>query len=296
MSLMHPSETAARNLNPETAGGLPGAGNVNPVMDAYGTGLAAVPAGRAAEAATRSAIMDRMGVAPGPAAPTPIADMAPGLARKVITKLGSKYPVLRGGMMAIDAAKALREVLQEQKPKPPSEVPPITGEPRSFTLPPAPNRIGDYAPKAVAAGRPVGPDYVMPEPAQIPADASPSQMAPFTPQTVLDYMKGPARPAMEAPEAAAAPADVPTEVAKRQTPGARDAQTLADKLTEWDFTPKEAQGLNEKSWAKLAFDSGVQLPSAAVRKNAISNLIKQRQGPVLPVEQLIERFRAGGRK
>lgn len=86
----------------------------------------------------------------------------------------------------------------------------------------------------------------------------------------------------------------PTAAAKRLSPGAADAKALSDKLGQWDFTPKEAQGMNEKGWAKLAFDSGVKLPSAAVRKGAIFNVIKARQGPPRTVGQLIQRFRTIG--
>lgn len=87
----------------------------------------------------------------------------------------------------------------------------------------------------------------------------------------------------------------PTVAAKKLSPGAADAKALSDKLGQWDFTPDEAKAMNEKGWIKLAFDSGVKLPSAAVRKNAIFNLIKDKAGPPMTAEQLFEKFRAAGK-
>ncbi len=279
-AVTNPFGAVDRNLNPETARGLPGASGVNPVEDAQSTALAVLgdavlpSVARAVKTGAGRAMKAGVKLAKTPGVPQlveGIPEVTGGLGMMAHGNLYGLPIAGRGLAQTIEGARAFK------------------------TARAAAAAVPDAAPA-------MGSDYVMPGPQEIPANASPQQMAPFTPQTVLDYMKGQARPAMENPENTANTANTamreaaPAEVAKRPTPGARDAQSLSDKLMEWDFTPKEAQGLNEKSWAKLAFDSGVQLPSAAVRKNAINNLIKQRQGPVLPVEQLIERFRAGGRK
>ncbi len=83
--------------------------------------------------------------------------------------------------------------------------------------------------------------------------------------------------------------------AKKLGPGATDAKALSDKLSQWRMTPDEAQAMNEKGWIKLAFDSGVKLPSKAVRKNAIFNLIKEQAGPAVTPQELFERFKAAGK-
>ncbi len=99
------------------------------------------------------------------------------------------------------------------------------------------------------------------------------------------------------PEAASAAEVAPeTPAPKKLSPGAADAKALSDKLMQWDFTPDEARSMNEAGWVKLAGDAGItgKIPSAAMRKNALFNLIKQRAGPPMTADQLFQRFRTIG--
>ncbi len=61
-----------------------------------------------------------------------------------------------------------------------------------------------------------------------------------------------------------------------RTPGVKgvgiDAKTLTDTLLKWKFSPDEAGAMNRKGWERLAFESGVQAPSAAVQAQTIFNL------------------------
>lgn len=116
------------------------------------------------------------------------------------------------------------------------------------------------------------------------------QGEPIQPEITLPEVN----PEVVAPEVVT-PSEAPS-APKKPSPSAANAKALSNKLMDWDFTPKEAQGMNEVGWVKLAGDAGLagKIPTAAMRKNAIFNLIKQRAGPAMTLDQLIQRFRTIG--
>lgn len=76
---------------------------------------------------------------------------------------------------------------------------------------------------------------------------------------------------------------------------ALDAKALTDKLVEWKLSPDEAAGMNRAGWTKLAFESGVPAPTAAVQAETVFNLKKSLQGSNRTASQLFEAFRAAGK-
>src|SRR6185369_5404617 len=120
---------------------------------------------------------------------------------------------------------------------------------------------------------------VMPEPAQVPANASPGQLASFPPQRVLDYMKGQGRPIAEPVPATPAGAlhaemgrsgSLPTEAPKPEfgsdvyaaSARATKANKLASLLHEHGIPYEDAKLMGEPEWAQLSQAAGVKVPSA----------------------------------
>lgn len=71
----------------------------------------------------------------------------------------------------------------------------------------------------------------------------------------------------------------------------KDATALVDKLAEWEFTPDQVKGeaMNAKSWAKLAHDSGVPVPTTAAAKARVWEQLSRRlAGPPRTVQGLIQ--------
>jgi len=73
--------------------------------------------------------------------------------------------------------------------------------------------------------------------------------------------------------------------------GSKDARALADKLTEWNFTPDEANQMNTQGWAKLAHETGVPMPTAATRNSALFALKKKLAGPERTIPEMLDSLR-----
>lgn len=72
----------------------------------------------------------------------------------------------------------------------------------------------------------------------------------------------------------------------------KDAHAMRDKLSDWGFTPDEAKSMNEKSWAKLAADSNVPMPTtAAARNRVVFELQKKMQGVARSVDEMLAVFK-----
>ena len=73
----------------------------------------------------------------------------------------------------------------------------------------------------------------------------------------------------------------------------RDAQAMTDTLADkWRFTPDEVKSMNEASWAKLANDSGVQMPTTKAARNRVEfELQKRLMGPEVSGQELLQRLR-----
>jgi len=135
---------------------------------------------------------------------------------------------------------------------------------------------------------------VMPEPAQIPANASPGHLASFPPQQVLDYMKGrgkpvltdipatpaeaAAKPALEVvkPQVKVIPAPEPEFSSDVYAASARavKANKLANLLHEHGIPYEDAKLMGEPEWAQLSQAAGVKVPSAESVKLTLFELKK----------------------
>lgn len=132
---------------------------------------------------------------------------------------------------------------------------------------------------------------VAPSAAQIPASASPMQLAPFSPQTVLDYMQERAKPVL------AQPSELAKDVAKRPARAAKvvtipspepefpaetyaasaratKAGKLATLLHEHGIPYEDAKLMGEPEWAQAAQAAGVKVPSGDSVKLALFELKK----------------------
>lgn len=164
----------------------------------------------------------------------------------------------------VDNMKAKLDRTAVQPPAAPSEAPPQAAptQTASSSQPPA-------AP-------PVGPDYLMPQPADVAPAAGQPQGLPAPGAQMPAPVAQPEPPPTPA-EVGAMPAQAVPELTRpTRTPGNKgagmDAGKMTDTLLKWKFSPDEAGAMGRKSWEKLAFDSGVQAPSAAVQAQTVLNL------------------------
>ncbi len=76
------------------------------------------------------------------------------------------------------------------------------------------------------------------------------------------------------------------------TQAVKDAHAMRDTLEKWKFTPDEAKSMSEKSWAKLAYDSSVPMPSTIAARNlVIFELQKKMQGPGRSIDEMLAVFK-----
>ncbi len=254
-----------QRMDPSQARGIPGEMGSNPLADAQGNIIAAGLTMGPEAGARSAAIMDRLGVKPeptAPAVPSPLEQAAPGFARKLAERVAKKVPGVKHALMAADIVSELRDMLAEQKAKPPA----AAYQPTPTTGPPKPYETGVLRPVAPSAA---------------PVGESPTPVA--------------AEPVAAAPEPPAAVA-TPVVRGKGMKQANLDAQALTETLQKWGFSPDEAYSMNRKGWEKAAFEAGIPAPTAAVQANALFGLKKALQGPNRTAGQLISDFKKAGRK
>ncbi len=288
----HPNDFMARKMDASQAASIPGAMSVNPPADAYTTALAAAGAAKGTPKPEVN-IPRSMGETFGGEYTPPTAP-AGGLPPSVLHKLGryAASKLIPGGGIAYDLARnAASDLTAPKPPAPPPEalaVPAAPVDPILEHIARAKANVQTQAAPARAVPRP--PEYYG---VQSPTPPTP---APTLPPTLAEPAPTPpiaAAPAEVAaqPTIAPAAAEAPATVAKRITPGVKDANTLAAKFGDWGFSPSEAAGMNDAGWAKLAHDAGVKFPSAAVRDRAIRQLRSNLAGPEVPVTELIDKLK-----
>lgn len=286
-------------------------------------------------AKTRAGIMERMGVPDQPAPKGKLASVLsdPEVRTKGITVLPGGKAFLEW-VDAVKAALARRNPATPEaapaispranamlNPSVPAPATPL-GAPAA-AVPPA---VPPGAPGAVP-GAPVA--LALPDPALTPAatiirDPKTGRMINLATAKVQELRNLPARQVAEhmrsmkaealpeslkgKPKATAAAQALAEELAKPESKvteiprgkgiaqAAKDADTLAEKLAEWKFTPDEAKGMNQRGWATLAHRAGVPMPTPATQKSAIFGLVKKLVGKPRTVKELYEHFKASGRK
>lgn len=76
----------------------------------------------------------------------------------------------------------------------------------------------------------------------------------------------------------------------------KDAGKLIDQAAKWEFSPKEVRGMDEKGWAKLAFDAGVPARTGAelanMKQRVWMGLANKLAGPAKSGTQLMDELKA----
>lgn len=274
--LLNPAAARDRNLNPETASGLPGQ-STNPLADAYGNALAAVATAKGAPSIHEPEITRLRAYDAQPEA-SPAAEVAPkgaGLISNIrnLYRLYKSAKNLSPTRLAEKGFEGFLDYVEGKTPEAPAATPPkapVEAQVAAPSGPKAPRSMADYG---VEAGVPTG-GVVSPAGAELPQPVqSPAQQPDVS--TVSRETSTPVQPIKGLARASA------------------DANALTQKLIEWGSTPDEALGMNPKGWEKLAADAGVsKFPSEATIRATVYNLKKILAGPKRTPMEALEALKA----